>query len=98
MKIVCRVDHMLLVKGLLTLSMCVGLNNSLILTPYEVRWVGLIPRFLTMYDNCIHISLMSLEIDLLTQSMHVELYNPLILTQYEVRWVGHVCPWVSKKV
>ena len=38
--------------GLLSLSMCVGLNNPLILTQYEVRWEGLVLRFLTMNDTC----------------------------------------------
>ena len=46
------VDFMLLVIVSLTLSMCVGLNNPLILTQYEVRWLGLVLRFLMMYDTC----------------------------------------------
>ena len=49
---------MILEIDLLTLSMCVGLNNPLILTQYELRWVGLFSeKFLTMYDTYKYVSL-----------------------------------------
>ena len=45
----------LLVISLLTLSMCLGLNNPLILTQYVDRWVGPVMKFLTMYDTCMSV-------------------------------------------
>ena len=42
------VDLILLFIGLFY----VFLNNTLKLTQYEVRWVGLVLRILTMYDTC----------------------------------------------
>ena len=57
---------MLLEIDLLTLSMCVGLDNPLKLNQYVSRWVGLVLRFLTMYDTCMYVSLILLNLDLLT--------------------------------
>ena len=50
-----HVDLILLVISLLTLPMSVGCNIPLILTQYVVRWVGLVPRFLTMYNTCMFV-------------------------------------------
>ena len=49
------VDLMLLVISLLTLLMSVGFNNHLILTQYVIRWVGLVLRFLTIYNTCMFV-------------------------------------------
>ena len=46
----------LLVISLLTLYMCLGLNNPLILTQYVDRWVCLVMRFLTVYDTWMSVS------------------------------------------
>ena len=48
-----HVDLVLLVISLLTLLMSVGFNNHLILTQYVIRWVGLVLRFLTIYNTFI---------------------------------------------
>ena len=45
----------LLVISLLNLSLCVGLNNPLILTQYVDSWVGLVMKYLTMYDTCMSV-------------------------------------------
>ena len=60
----CR--FMLLVIILLTLSVSVGLNSPLISTQYVVRWVGLVLRFLTIYNT---VCLLLLEKKLLTLFM-----------------------------
>ena len=46
------IDLMILVISLLTLLMSVGFNIPLILTQYVIRWVGLVSRFLTIYNTC----------------------------------------------
>ena len=46
---------MLLVISLLTLFMSVGFNNHLKLTQYVIRWVGLVLRFLTIYNTCMFV-------------------------------------------
>ena len=43
---------LLLIISLLTLSMWVGLNSPLILTQNVVRWIGLVLRFITIYNTC----------------------------------------------
>ena len=49
------VDLMLLVISLLTLLMSVGFNIPLILTQFVIRWVGLVLRFLTIYNTCMFV-------------------------------------------
>ena len=46
------VDLVLLVISLLTLVMSVGFTITLILTQYVIGWVGLVLRFLTIYNTC----------------------------------------------
>ena len=66
---------MLLVISLLTLSMSVGLNSTLKLTQYVIKWVGIVLRFIAIY-NYFYVSLIFLEIDLSTLSMGVVLKLP----------------------
>ena len=92
------IDFMLLVISLLTLLMSAGLNIPLILSQYVVRWVGLVLKFLTIYNTCIvYVSLMLLEKDLLTLSMGMGLNLPPFINPL-CGLIGRPCPDVSKKV
>ena len=71
------VDLMLLVISFLTLLMSVGCNIPLILTQYVVRWVGLVLRFITIYNTCMFCLI--LEINLLTLSMGLGLKLPPLI-------------------